>query len=246
MQEVHMKTDVLLMRFAGLFLAACLSFMLAGCSTPYMQDRKHDALDTVTLTLGGGLGVQAHAGPAQGGLLVSEDLGGIRAGERFGRFYSFSDYDSSKGAGARSGLIFPDLNNMTFNFLLLGFDAFDGRQGRAPEASIRDRHKGIQGALIGPLWIPGQWIDNKSDEPAWPFIAQWTQLEATVGLWWSMRVGVNPGEMLDFLLGWATLDLYGDDAESRKARHAKEKAATGLPPDGTTLKPGHPRDDKDD
>jgi hypothetical protein len=238
MQEVHMKTDVLLMRFVGLFLAACLSFMLAGCSTPYMQDRKRDALDMVTLTLGNGLGVQAHAGPMQGGLLADEDLGGIRAGEQFGRFYVFSDYARRKYADTRSGT--PDLKNMTFNFLLLGLDMFDGGRGRAQETSIRDRHKEVQGALIGPLWIPGQWIDNKSNEPAWPFIAQWTQLEATVGLWWSMRVGVNPGEMLDFLLGWATLDLYGDDAESKKARHAKEKAAKGLSSDGTPLKSGHP------
>jgi hypothetical protein len=40
MQEVHMETDGFPMRFAGLFLAASLSFMLAGCSTPYMQDRE--------------------------------------------------------------------------------------------------------------------------------------------------------------------------------------------------------------
>jgi hypothetical protein len=71
--------------------------MLAGCSTPYMQDRKRDALDMVTLTLGNGLGVQAHAGPMQGGLLAGEDLGGIRAGEQFGRFSFFSDYEGGIG-----------------------------------------------------------------------------------------------------------------------------------------------------
>jgi hypothetical protein len=31
-----------------------------------------------------------------------------------------------------------------------------------------------------------------------------------------LRVGFNPGELVDFLLGWTTLDIYNDDLGTRK------------------------------
>ena len=39
----------------------------------------------------------------------------------------------------------------------------------------------------------------------------YTQVEVVAGLLFSVRAGVNPGELLDFLLGWAGIDIYGDD-----------------------------------
>ncbi len=42
--------------------------------------------------------------------------------------------------------------------------------------------------------------------------ALFTQIELLAGLGLTVRLGFNPGELLDFLLGWTTLDLYGDDS----------------------------------
>ena len=59
-----------------------------------------------------------------------------------------------------------------------------------------------------------------------------TQLELALGLGGSLRLGLNPGELLDFLLGWLTIDLYDDDIEWKKWRsavgalHASDLAGT--------------------
>ena len=42
-------------------------------------------------------------------------------------------------------------------------------------------------------------------------IEYYTQCEVAAGLFYYIRVGFNPGEILDFILGWTTLDIYRDD-----------------------------------
>lgn len=39
----------------------------------------------------------------------------------------------------------------------------------------------------------------------------YTEVEVAVGLGGTLRVGVNPGEAVDFLLGWFRIDIYRDD-----------------------------------
>jgi hypothetical protein len=36
-------------------------------------------------------------------------------------------------------------------------------------------------------------------------------MELAIGVGLTLRVGFNPGELLDLLVGFASLDLYGDD-----------------------------------
>ncbi|MHC4663013.1 MAG: hypothetical protein ACYS8W_15130 [Planctomycetota bacterium] len=38
-----------------------------------------------------------------------------------------------------------------------------------------------------------------------------------------MRAGVSPGELIDFLLGWTTLDFAGDDGEKKEKAEQKEE-----------------------
>ena len=40
-----------------------------------------------------------------------------------------------------------------------------------------------------------------------------TQIEVAAGFGLVTRVGFNPGELLDFFLGFAGVDLYDDDVE---------------------------------
>mgnify|MGYP001185095109 CR=1 FL=1 len=38
-----------------------------------------------------------------------------------------------------------------------------------------------------------------------------TQIEVALGLGGTVRLGINPGEMADFVLGWLQIDLFHDD-----------------------------------
>jgi hypothetical protein len=45
--------------------------------------------------------------------------------------------------------------------------------------------------------------------------AYFTQIEVVGGFGLVLRLGFNPGELLDFVLGWATVDIYGDDSATK-------------------------------
>jgi len=51
------------------------------------------------------------------------------------------------------------------------------------------------------------------------------QAEAAVGLGLVFRAGINVGELLDFALGWSTLDIFGDDLETGRRRNTLQTAA---------------------
>jgi hypothetical protein len=42
-----------------------------------------------------------------------------------------------------------------------------------------------------------------------------TQIECVMGLGVNLKIGFNPGELIDFILGWTTIDIYGDDIEMK-------------------------------
>jgi len=55
-----------------------------------------------------------------------------------------------------------------------------------------------------------------------------------VGLGGTVKLGLNPGELLDFILGWTTLDIFHDDIaggiemrESNQASDATSEPAPG-------------------
>jgi len=50
-----------------------------------------------------------------------------------------------------------------------------------------------------------------------PSYSYYTQIDAFAGALGGLRVGFNPGELVDFLLGWTTLDIYNDDLGARQS-----------------------------
>ena len=56
---------------------------------------------------------------------------------------------------------------------------------------------------------------------------QFTQIEILFGLGITFRLGFNPGELIDFLLGWSTVDIYHDDI-GKKTNLTKERWGSGL------------------
>lgn len=102
--------------------------------------------------------------------------------------------------------------------------------------SYSENERGLKGGTIiksdngsGDIWIIIGGLDNfispdkardKSHVvatlgPEGPALigsgAVYTQIEVLLGLGCTLRFGFNPGELLDFILGLATIDIYEDD-----------------------------------
>jgi hypothetical protein len=170
-----------------LLLAAAMG---GGCASPsYLSDRARDAADMVTLTVGTGGGAKVRAGPVQVAVIHASDLAGLRAGEFFARGNSLP-----MNREIYSPLPFFS-HGRTPAGMTFGGEAFS--LGPASLSSLRG--KDVRANSWFPCWAAGEGA------------AFYTQVEASAGLGLMVRVGFNPGEMLDFLLGWTTADIYGDD-----------------------------------
>jgi hypothetical protein len=189
---------------------------LSGCITPpYLVDRVRDAGDIFTVTVGTGGGAKVRVGPVQAAVVQQSDLLGLRAGQFF--------------ADGNSLLVNHEIYSPFPMYdrgrsLTFGSEAFT--HGPASYSSMRGKQ--VMARSPVPLWVIGSGA---------PF---YSEIEVSAGLALMLRVGVNAGELLDFLVGWTTADLYGDDiARRRRAaapsavlpRAAAPAAATGRRPD---------------
>lgn len=156
--------------------------MTAGCaSTGYLSHRGRDAADIFTCSLGTGLGVKARVGPVHAGLLANVDGGGLRGGRW-------------EKLGVPTG--------NEFEIVCIG------GEGYYPDGSAARRGKSFQAGGKCPFLTTSlSPYDGSNKYPAYYY----TQVEAVLGLGISLRLGINPGELLDFILGWTTLDIYADD-----------------------------------
>lgn len=178
-------------QLAILSVTACLT----GCTSPngYLVDRGRDAADVFTAAIGTGAGVKIRVGPVQAGLMANNDLEGLRCG-RIGPLGSFGDYMDTVTpfpykVSERSRYFLDKEYPWRYPRYAFGDDYFMGS----------DRGKNY--AAVSPfpfLSLAGQ--------PEY-----YSQVEVVVAAFVSIRLGLNPGELLDFLLGWSTLDVYGDD-----------------------------------
>jgi hypothetical protein len=207
-----------------LFLPALMA-CLAGCASTrgYLVDRGRDAADILTATAGAGAGVQARLGPAALGFLQTSDAAGLRHGEAFHRppaedppdelnytLGSLLGWVSSPAlvfiAGLGGGVLPPGYWDQCAE--LWRYE----RQDRMSETQVR-RHAGAKG---------------------WRAAGSY-QIETALGVGLVARAGINPGELLDFLLGWTTVDIFNDDVEARKRKEVQLAGAPaapgGLPPD---------------
>lgn len=199
---------------------------LTGCASPYMVDRRRDAADIVTATTGIGAGVKVQAGPVASGLSWMADTKGLRGGV-------IAKYPSGCGGWQM----------LDANVIVFGGESFDLLHSTAQSygaenyETLEPRHKCYQApcylGLSIPRTLPGDtWCRGH--------LYRLTQIEVALGFWRTVRLGVNPGELLDFLLGWAGCDVFADDVgvltkrptteevlekewERQKARFQKER-----------------------
>jgi len=163
----------------------------SGCATPYIIDRGRDVADIFTATIGAGIGIKARIGPVQTGLIAQSDTYGLRGGTIPDQCRN-GDYD-----------MFPPTFDM--NLLYYGFESYQ------PEGSIAgQRNKDF----FAGMWFPFVY------KPASPSnnYSYYSQVEVVVALGPSIRLGFNPGELLDFFLGIGAVDIYDDDSESKKMK----------------------------
>ncbi|MCX7009266.1 MAG: hypothetical protein NTY53_18810 [Kiritimatiellaeota bacterium] len=193
----------------GLTIICLLALVasLTGCASTrgYFVDRGRDAADIFTVTAGVGGGGQVRLGPIPLGFLRTSDVTGLRYGDVFCRAHppDTEAEEKCRTCGAICGiLLFPvcclvgfggDGKGVSRYFEAIGnaLDYYDKFPMSEPQLL---RHKDAQGVRASDSY----------------------QLEAVAGLGLVFRVGINFGELLDFILGWTTIDIFGDDLEARR------------------------------
>jgi hypothetical protein len=157
----------------------------------YIHDRGRDACDMVTLAV--------EAPTANASIQVGKAVLGIGAG-------------GGKGFGLRSGAL-GVYEAGEANILLTGVKYL------VPNEDDRNREKGYEYSY---QWLPwrneNEGFIGSFDEGRW--FNAW-QLEADLGLGIGVRAGVNLAEIVDFILGWTTLDICGDDIKTIERKDAE-------------------------
>ena len=159
----------------------------------YLHDRGRDACDMVTLA--------AEAKTVNASFQVSKCILG------FGLAHG-------PGVGLRSGT-WGIFESGEINAVLSGFKLL------VPSAGDQERHKGYDYSYS---WIP--WEHEEENFFGTYEKGEWFnafQVEVAAGLGIGARAGVNLAEILDFILGWTTLDICKDDIQSLKRRKASEE-----------------------
>ncbi|HOX06911.1 MAG TPA: hypothetical protein PK280_10955 [Planctomycetota bacterium] len=196
-------------------IALALAFAGSGCASPhaYFSDRWADAKDVFTASVGVGGGAKARVGPLNAGIFLNSDRAGLRGGE------AFRLADGPLIAGDSDGVLlvfFADQFDLRYPAENPSRGMAAARGVRLTGDALAERHKCHRCAVV-PLPSPlGAFMFP--DSPGY-----YTQLEIAAGVGGTLRLGFNPGELLDFLLGWTTLDLFRDDRNARLERDAAEK-----------------------
>lgn len=168
--------------------------VLTGCASTrtYFVDRGRDATDIFSVATGVGAGGKVRVGPVHVGLAIIRDTVGWRGGNAF--------LAPLWGPG-HVDLIETDTTWSYEEIAGCGYD--------------RDKDFYAIGTI--PLIAPLVCQDSRIDEIPPPCLhSYYTQIEVAGGLLGTVRVGCNPGELLDFLLGWFGVDVYNDDSVTRE------------------------------
>jgi hypothetical protein len=178
-----------------MLLISSLSLIITGCASTkaFFADRGRDALDMVTLGAGIGWGAKVRTGPLQTGLLADMSMASLRGGELH--------VDSRKSPSGE-----PTLLAYEGQVIACGSEIFESCDLPRNKNFVASTwlHEEPKGAFFYRGVQPKQ-------DPAVHVPYYWTQFEVVADVGIGIRAGVNPGEILDFILGWTTLDIFHDD-----------------------------------
>ena len=188
--------------------------LAAGCASgrAYFADRGRDAADIVSVSVGRGYGVKARVSILSMGLLYDGTIAGVRGGSAFAGRPGQYCYDVQFFACCKEHFAPP------------------GGAARAKSFDVKQDFGLNPGGLGDGIWclLPpfclGPMVpvppDVRSSAPHY-----FTQVEIAAGLFGSLRLGANPGEAVDFLLGWTGVDFMKDDVNLKQCRESARKAA---------------------
>lgn len=170
-----------LMKLIGVLL---MLLSISGCARDgYLQKRAHDAADIFTLTVGAGAGAKARIGPFHAGLFGNMDMAGLRGGT------------------VASKISLDDPLGMEGEVSFFSIDVVDGDTTRGKN------YCGVGGPLLS---LPNDSVMSTTQLNS-RHIPYFTQIEVAAGLGPTLRAGFNPGELVDFIVGWFNVDLFDDD-----------------------------------
>ena len=212
-------------RFIQSIAVLVIAVSMTGCASTraYFVDRGRDAKDVFTCSFGEGYGVKLRAGPCQVGLEGNTDYCGLRAGEFFvvSQFPYLYDgggperYISDIEFGPLAYVVVPILIACTPQFSPPHWDYDTGEDEFLLPGSTDLRAKNIKAKNF--LCI----ITQDS-------LSHYSQIEAVGGFVWTVRLGFNPGELLDFLLGWFGIDIFKDDLAMKELKKEQREAPARL------------------
>ena len=127
-------------------------------------------------------------GPLHAGLYGGSDVYGLRGGQ----------WGNKKKSGGFGAIVFPDLDIEATVWSLEDFSFGEVRQKDFESRGY-------------PLLAFAGWREHRTRY-------FYTQIEAAVGLLGGVRLGVNPGELLDFVVGFAGMDVFGDDRGQQRCQ----------------------------
>ncbi|NCD35433.1 MAG: hypothetical protein EOL87_18775 [Spartobacteria bacterium] len=202
--------------------AAMIAASLAGCTTGYVADRGRDAADIFTVGVGYGLGTKVRVGPVQLGLLYEVSSASLRGGELSADNQETVGPETGDVLGLMMGTesFFKCRLPRNKNFLATNLNLFPDESDELFLIPFIFAAEPLQ----TPSWTATH--SGPKDQP--PPYYYYSQIEFVASLYRSIRIGFNPGELLDFLLGWTTVDIYNDDVEARKDAEVN-RTKTGTP-----------------
>ena len=215
-----------------LILAALVAATVSGCASTggYWSDRGRDAADIFTVTSGGGIGAGARVGPVTASpLLVFWEMAGLRGGQYFkvgelNPVINSNEPHMESFDGGWFGLYGQSFYADSDTYQIIPHEWFQRLKMRGKGFAGECWHKETL-ALPFFVWakkMPYRPYYAPDDGTAYPYY-YYTQFEAVAAVGGGIRIGFNPGELLDFLMGFAGTDIMGDDVTEKSLKMALEK-----------------------
>ena len=184
-----------------------LPTVMTGCAstTAYFVDRGRDAADILTVTVVGGLGGKVRVGPAELGLCGLTDMVGLRGGE-ISVFSNEPDREAKLIESVDIEWVIGPLFQESFEYETSKYRS--------------DRHKAFRayGILLGCPVHGNEFVGRTVSRDPFTHLQYATEIEVAAAVGVGFRFGLNPGELLDFFVGWFGIDIFDDDIEARRLK----------------------------
>jgi len=215
-----------------------------SCSSPYLRNRGHDALDVFTVEFQTrSYGASVRAGPVKLGLSYKSPNGldvGLRGGD-FGRHSSAEFTAIAIGADYFQKNPLTDLMDKQQKTPTDQKADKDKKDNTPPAIETPESEAATETPRL-PVALPA--LRDKEFRARSPFgttialqkktallkkpgnfapLTYYTGIEVSLGLFFGIRIGLNPVEFLDAVVGWTTLDLFGDDEPYETAQERELK-----------------------